>query len=170
MECVIREETAADQSTVESLNERAFGGPDEARLVRALRGAAPGIVSLVAIGDGRPVGHILFTPVVVEGPAGRTPATALGPMAVEPEAQRKGIGTALVRAGLQACGDAGEKLVFVLGHAEYYPRFGFRPAAPADFHYKSSEFDPYFMMLELVPGSAPQGGGMVTYHPEFDRV
>lgn len=168
MECNVRAETAADQGAVESLHEKAFGGPVEARLVRALRDAAPGIVSLVAVGDGRPVGHILFTPVIVEGPAGRTPAMALGPMAVEPELQRKGIGSALVRAGLQACRDAADKLVFVLGHVEYYPRFGFRPAAPAGFHYRSSEFDPYFMMLELEPGSAPQGGGMVCYHPEFE--
>ena len=91
-------------------------------------------------------------------------------MAVDPECQRKGIGAALINAGLRACRESGDRLVFVLGHAEYYPRFGFRPAAPAGFHYKSSEFDPYFMMLELVAGSAPPGGGMVSYHPEFDRV
>jgi putative acetyltransferase len=165
---IVREEAPADFSSVEALLERAFGRPDEASLVRRVRDADPRVISLVAVTDDRIVGHILFTPVAME--AHQTLLMGLGPMAVEPAQQRQGIGTALAREGLEACRAAGTGLIFVLGHAEYYPRFGFQPAAASGFHYKSEEFDPHFMVLELVPGSTGARGGMVSYLPEFDQV
>ena len=166
---IVRNETPADYQSIEQLNKRAFGGPDESRLIRNLRGIDSRIISMVALDRERVVGHIMFTPVTAEGADGRTPAAALGPMAVDPAVQKHGIGSTLVRAGLEATRAAGEKLVFVLGHERYYPRFGFEPAAPRGFHFRSAKFDPYFMLLELVPGSAPRRGGMVNYLPAFDE-
>ena len=101
--------------------------------------------------------------------AGVGSAMALGPMAVLPEYQNRGIGSRLVRSGLEACGEIGEHVVFVLGHAEYYPRFGFKPAVALGLRYKDSRFDPHFMVAELVPGALGGMSGQIIYHPEFDR-
>jgi putative acetyltransferase len=125
----IRREHLEDAPAVDALLVRAFGQPDEVRLVEALRSSAEYIpeLSLVAVDGDEIVGQILFSRVIVEGER-PGPAVALAPMAVAPERQRSGIGTALVRVGLQACGGLGASLVVVLGHPSYYPRFGFVPA------------------------------------------
>ena len=167
---LVRREAPADFSAVETLLERAFGRPDEASLVRRIRDADPRVISLVATTGDQIVGHILFSPVSIEAHHHHTLLMGLGPMAVEPPQQRQGIGSALAREGLEASRAAGASLVFVLGHAQYYPRFGFQPAAPYGFHYKTSEFDPHFMLIELVPGAASSRGGMVSYMPEFDQM
>jgi putative acetyltransferase len=121
---LVRPELPSDRNAVRALHEAAFGRPVEADLVDRLRGS-PGWVpelSLVAEEAGDVVGHVLFTRAAVGGEA----ALALGPLAVLPACQRRGIGTALVEAGLAATGDA---LVFLLGDPAYYGRFGFRLAA-----------------------------------------
>jgi len=166
----IRPEQPEDHAAVFVVNERAFETSAEARLVDALRPVAQPLISLVAVLENQVVGHILFTPVTVEGDAGTPKAMALGPMAVLPEYQNQGIGSQLVRAGLEACRQIGERVVFVLGHAEYYPRFGFQPAAPKGLRYKHPDFDPYFMVAELSPGALQEMTGWVQYHPEFDNV
>jgi len=94
---------------------------------------------------------------------------ALGPMAVLPERQGEGIGGALVRAGLAACRAAGYDLCIVLGHAEYYPRFGFRPSAPFGIRWEHGA-EAHFMVLELRPGALAGRGGVARYRPEFDGV
>jgi predicted N-acetyltransferase YhbS len=90
-------------------------------------------------------------------------------MAVLPALQRRGIGSELVRAGLRECAAQGAALVFVLGHPEYYPRFGFVPAAPLGMHYQSETFDPAFFVLELEPKNLAGLQGWVRYHPAFDQ-
>src|SRR5262245_35475363 len=118
----IRRERPADEEAVHRVNESAFGGPDEAAIVEALRANGGATLSLVAELDGTVVGHILFSPVSID-PAGT--ALGLAPMAVMPVHQRRGVGGRLVREGLELLREAGHGAVVVLGHAEYYPRFGF---------------------------------------------
>jgi amidase len=145
----------------------AFGRPQEACLVDRLRDVAHPQVSLVADREGQVVGHILFTPVTIE--SGLVVETGLGlaPMAVLPQYQRQGIGTRLVWAGLQRCRQMGYHLVVVLGHAEYYPRFGFVPAAHRGLHCEYDVPDDVFMVAELQPGTLAGRRGMLKYHPAF---
>lgn len=166
----VRAEESTDHEAVAKINERAFGGPDEARLVDALRGGGHRMISLVAVLHDEVVGHILFTPVFIEAQHSRSPAMALGPMAVEPRLQKQGVGSALVRAGLEACQALREPVVFVLGHPGYYPRFGFQPAGPSGLHYQSEALDPAFMVAELEPGALAGRSGWVKYLAEFDDV
>lgn len=157
----VRFEEPSDVAAIRRVNEAAFGQPDEARLVDLLRDAARPFLSLVAEDEGEIVGHIAFTPV----DAGGTTILGLAPMAVAPERQRQGIGSMLVRRGLEACRRAGFAAVVVLGHPEYYPRFGFEPAAPHGLRSEYDVPDPVFMVLELVPGAAPRG--LARYHSAF---
>ena len=135
-----------------------------------LRAAGAGVVSLVAEEAGQVVGHVLFSPVRVERADGQgREALGLAPMAVRPEHQRRGIGGRLVEAGLAACRRSGHGLVFVLGHPEYYPRFGFVPAFEHGCRFRSEEFDPAFFVAELSPGALAGVKGLVHYHDAFDR-
>lgn len=128
MAMTIRAESSGDIAAIRALNLAAFDGDAEAGLVDRLRHEADPYLSLVAVVDGAIAGHIVFSPATLDAdPA--LPALALGPMAVLPARQREGIGSALVRAGLERCRELGVKAVFVLGHPLYYPRFGFVPAA-----------------------------------------
>jgi putative acetyltransferase len=163
---VIRAERAEDIVRVRDVNLRAFDTPLEAKLVDALRRDADPIISLVAV-DGRAlVGHILFSPVtVLLQPDLRV--MGLAPMAVTPERQRQGIGSALVREGLAACERLGAAAVVVVGHAHYYPRFGFVPASSYGL---ASEYDvpaDVFMAREIMPGALGRVSGTVRYHPLF---
>src|SRR5687768_7144715 len=124
----IRREEAQDIPKIHALNVAAFGSTVEANIVDVLRSDAPGVVSLVADDNGEVVGHIMFSPVRVAG-APDLRAMALAPMAVIPQRQRMGIGSELVRAGLEECRRSGVAAVFVVGHSWYYPRFGFSPAS-----------------------------------------
>jgi putative acetyltransferase len=155
---------------VRAVNERAFGQAAEADVVDALRGRAEPFVSLVGALDGRVVGHILFTPVSIVSDDGTTQAMALGPMAVLPALQRQGIGSQLVRAGLEECRKIGQFVVFVLGHPTYYPRFGFEPAPPKGLTCKWEVSDEVFMVIELVPGALVGLRGLVRYADAFKDV
>jgi len=168
VDVVVRPERESDAAAVYRLVAAAFERDDEARLVDLLRAAADPYLALVAEDGERIVGHIAFSPITIDGdgPA----AMGLAPVAVEPGAQNRGIGGTLVRAGLKACAERGVGLVFVLGHREYYPRFGFRPAADLRFLYRSHELDSAFFVLELTPGAAAGRCGSVRFHPAFDEV
>jgi putative acetyltransferase len=155
----IRSETPADYPAIHAVNRSAFDQTDEADLVDRLRAEGAVLLSLVADQDSAILGHVLFTRMHVAD----TPAVALAPVAVEPAHQRQGIGAALIRRGLDVLRDAGERLVIVVGHPSYYPRFGFSAATGI-----GHPFPPeVFMALELTPGALANVAGPVRYPPAF---
>jgi putative acetyltransferase len=162
----VRPETPDDTAAVHAVHVAAFPTDAEARLVDRLRVNGQARVSLVAEVDGAVVGHVLFSPVSLVTPDACCWGLGLAPLAVLPSHQRRGIGAALVREGLTACQAAGCGFVVVLGHPAYYPRFGFGKASAVGL---GNEYgaDDAFMVLELVPGSLPAGGGLVKYGVEF---
>lgn len=163
----IREEKPEDSEAIWRVNEEAFGQPNEAALVAALRDAGAVTLSLVAERQDESVGHILFSPVRIEAGGVTHQAVALGPMAVAPAHQRQGIGSQLVRAGLARLKQEGHRLVIVLGHPGFYPRFGFKPAAPHSIYYIHDLPPEVFMVCELAPGALEGVQGVVHYRPEF---
>jgi putative acetyltransferase len=167
---LIRREEAAEFGAVRLVNELAFGQPNEADLVDALRRAAAPQISLVAVIEGRVVGHIFFSPVTVEADGESFTAMGLAPMAVLPEFQKQGIGSKLVREGLAECSRIGQEVVFVLGHADYYPRLGFTTAGAKGFRSEYDVPDEVFMVAELRPGALDGRRGLVKYRPEFALV
>jgi len=162
----IRNETPDDHPAVREVNERAFGGPHEAALVDMLRSANKALISLVAVSQGRVVGHILFSSVTVAVAPESFRGIGLAPMSVLPEFQNKGIGSRLVREGLEACEREGYDAVVVLGHTGFYPRFGFLRAKDhgLDNEYNATDA---FMVLELREGVLGRIRGLVKYAPEF---
>jgi putative acetyltransferase len=166
MSPVIRPEAAADHAAIREVNRLAFGGEDEARLVDALRAGGYARTSLVAEEGGRVVGHVLFSDLPIVTASAAVEALALAPLAVLPSHQRRGIGTMLVREGLRACRVAGHRIVVVLGHPEFYPRFGFS-AKRAD-RLKSPFPGPAFMAVELVPNALEGVTGEVRYPQPFE--
>jgi putative acetyltransferase len=166
----IRREGPADAAAVRRVNESAFERGAEADLVDLLRAAGKATVSLVAVEDGEVVGHILFSPVTVASAQRELPALGLAPMAVMPPMQRRGIGSLLVGAGLAACRAIGHRAVFVLGHPEYYPRFGFVRASSYGISWEHEAPDEAFMALELVAGALRGVSGVVRFQPEFGSV
>lgn len=165
----IRPETEADGAAVRAVNEAAFETPAEADLVEALRRKHVPLVSLVAEVEGEVVGHILFSPVSLhERP--HLNVMGLAPMAVAPDHQHEGIGSALVRQGLARCKELGYRAVVVVGHAQYYPRFGF---VPAHRHGLRCEYDvpaDVFMVAELEAGALDGASGLVRYDDAFAGV
>ncbi len=163
---LIRPEQPEDHAWVFALNVAAFESTAEAGLVDGLREQCDNLVSLVAV-DGREiVGHILFSPATLECDE-KASVFGLGPMAVAPTRQRQGIGTMLVEAGLDRCRKLGFEAVVVLGHPEFYPRFGFVPASQFDLDSDFPAPDEAFMALELAPGALRGKSGRVKYHPLF---
>lgn len=164
----IRPETEEDFEPVFRLNELAFESDAESRLVEKLR-AKPHI-SLVAVDNGKIVGHIFFSGIFIESMDGEvSETTGLAPMAVLPGYQDQGIGSQLVRAGLEACREDGRDSVFVLGHANYYPRFGFEIAARKGFTCQFEVPDDHFMVLELKDGALAGKSGKITYPSDFSE-
>ncbi|MFT3725740.1 MAG: N-acetyltransferase [Hyphomonadaceae bacterium] len=145
----------ADKPAVQDLNTRAFGRPDEAAIIRKLEDAGDVLVQMVCEMDGQIVGHILFYPM---GVLGRLGGAGLGPMCVDPWAQREGIGSSLATAGLKMMRDNGVPIVFVLGHEAYYPRFGFSVEATADF--ETPLKGPHFMAVRYRFGP-PMSGKLI---------
>ncbi len=155
---IVRPATPADHAAIRAVEIAAFGQEDEAALVDRLRADGDALVELVAEDEGAIVGHILFSPMQAR-PA--MSVAALAPVAVIPERHAQGVGSALVRAGLDACRAAGVEAVIVLGHPDYYPRFGFSADAARGVE---APFDgPAFMALSL-KGALPAAVG---YAPAF---
>jgi putative acetyltransferase len=158
-------ESVDERATIRAINEAAFGGSDEADLVDKLRGDAHALISLVAVVESRIVGHIMFSRMWIDTPAGLVSAVALAPVAVRPEHQRKGIGGLLIQHGLELLRGRGEKIVIVVGHHDYYPRFGFSTdkAKLLESPFPSAAF----MALELRAGALAGIHGSVIYPPVF---
>jgi putative acetyltransferase len=166
----IRFERPEDAAQVRHANELAFGQAMEADLVDKLRQACTDTLSLVAEDD-TIVGYIFFTPVLVESAERRVLGMALAPMAVLPDRQRRGIGSQLVRRGLNILRDRGCPFVVLVGHPEFYPRFGFEPCSA---HGITSQWegipDNAFMILVLDAQTMTGVSGVAKYRKEFDEV
>ena len=165
----IRAEEPRDQAAVRHLNEVAFGNGPEAVVVDKLRASCSNYVSFVAIDQGTVIGHILFTPATLDN--GALAGMGLAPMAVLPSHQRQGIGSLLVRHGLEHLRQSGCPFIIVLGHPEYYPRFGFERAS----HYKlQSQWegvpDEAFMVVVFDRDAIPEAGSIARYRAEFDEA
>lgn len=165
---LISAERARDIPMIHAVHAEAFETDFEARLVDRLRERADPFLSLVARSGDIVVGHILFTPVrLAEG--GKAALLGLAPMAVLPAFQGQGIGGRLVERGLEAARELGARGVVVLGHADYYPKFGFRPASDFGLSNEFGVAAAHFMALELVPAGLSGVSGPVRYDPAFSE-
>ncbi|WP_261132101.1 GNAT family N-acetyltransferase [Bacillus sp. Marseille-Q3570] len=169
----IRAEHETDIPKIKEVNVLAFGQENEARLIEGIRNSDAFIpeLSLVAVTeDGDVIGHILFSRISIKTAGGSEPTLALAPMAVKPDWQNKGIGSALVQEGLQRCVEAGFDAVIVLGHSKFYPRFGFVRASTKGIHPPFEVPDEAFMVYEAMPGILDGIEGTVQYPEAFSAV
>ena len=165
----IRFEKPEDIAFIHSVNEQAFGRVSEAKLVDTLRLACTDHLSLVADDNGSIIGHLMFTPVVVTDGKQKTEGMGLAPMAVLPSRQRQGIGTQLVDSGLQILKEKGCPFVIVLGHPEYYPRFGFQAASGCNIRTQWDGVpDDAFMILVMDHEAMQNVSGVATFRDEFN--
>jgi putative acetyltransferase len=166
----IRPETEADFDAIAIVNTLAFHQTGESRLVRMLRESGDLSLSLVAEVDGELVGHLAFSPISIDGETADSIVAGAGPLAVAPDLQREGIGSALLIEGLKRIETKGFNAVVLLGHAAYYPRFGFAPASQFMLRCEYDVPDEAFMAKELVPGALQGVHGVVHYHDAFGEV
>jgi putative acetyltransferase len=164
---LVREELAGDAEQVQCVQKAAFPTDAEGQLVEALRKGGNLTVSFVAVDAGTVLGHVAFSPVTIGTHS--EPGLGLGPVAVRPGAQRRGVGSALIRAALARCKQMNVPFVVVLGDPAYYLRFGFRRAHAFGIG-NEYQADAEFMALELVPGGLPRHGGVARYCKEFEIV
>jgi putative acetyltransferase len=163
----IRPETPADLAAIHEVNRLAFGQDAEADLVDGLRAGGFVRLSLVAEEGGEVVGHIMFSRLPIITETGVVEALALAPMAVLPTHQRRGIGTKLVEEGLRTCREAGHRIVLVLGHPAFYPRFGFSASLAVPLSSPFGGGDSW-MAVELTPGALTGVVGRVEYPGPFE--
>jgi len=165
----IRSEEPGDSAAIQEVHTKAFGGPLEAKLVRLITERKKALISLVAVSEDSVVGHILFSRVTIANSPAAFSGVGLAPVAVLPKSQRQGIGSKLIREGLERCRQAGYDAVVVLGDPAYYSRFGFVRAADFGLQNEYGVHDE-FMVLPLRRGALDGVSGMVKYLPEFSEV
>ena len=166
----IRKEKDSDKENIWKVNAEAFETEAEANLVNALRDSGIPFISLVAEEEAEIVGHILFTPVELVGNDSDLKLMGLAPMAVLPKLQKKGIGSQLVKTGIENCSTQGYDAIVVLGHPEYYPKFGFVPSVRYGIKSEHDTPDEAFMVLELKESSLKNKNGIIKYHAAFGSV
>ena len=171
---VIREALDSDLPAVLTINRMAFGQDDEAALVQDILSdaSAQPALSLIALEENRPLGHVLFSQAHLSGPDGGHAVVILAPLAVVPDAQRQGIGGRLIERGLALLADAEVELVFVLGYPAYYRQHGFQPAAPCGFvaPYPIPDKDADAWMVQaLRKGETAPAGGKVACCDALDK-
>ena len=167
----IRDEKPADIPAIRKLNALAFGQSQEAEIIDELRKNCKALLSLVAEDDGVIVGHVLFSPVTFDNDIGAPVGMGLAPMAVLPERQGEGLGSALVEAALEKLKEMRCPFIVVLGHADYYPRFGFVPASTFGFRCQWEGVpDENFMTLVLSAEAVKDIQGVLRYRNEFDAA
>lgn len=170
MDLLIRFEEPSDQPGIFALNQLAFGRPDEARLVDALRQAGVLTHSVVALHQGWVIGHIGFSPVLLHEPSGATACLGLAPMAVHPDFQRQGVGREMYVHWLHHADFDAYPLLFVLGHPTYYPQLGFERAAPYHLTWDQGDYPEAFMVQELRLGGLLHRRGKVSFHQLFNGI
>ncbi|PZD75350.1 hypothetical protein C1752_00261 [Acaryochloris thomasi RCC1774] len=166
-ETIIRPERISDVDAIWSVNQQTFETEAEANLVNALRKSASPYLSFVAERGSTVIGHLLLTPVDLVGECSKRKLMGLAPMAVLPAAQRQGIGSQLIKAGITACRRLEYDAIVVLGYPSYYPRFGFVPASLFDIHSSYEVPDDAFMILALSPSCLSDVHGIIQYHEAF---
>ncbi len=169
----IRAEQTKDSCAIKEVNDLAFGREDESSLIEAIRSSEHFVPQLSLVAEtsaGEVVGHILFSKIGIETEGGFVTSLALAPMAVKPDYQQRGIGSDLVREGLSRCAEAGYGSVIVLGHPQFYPKFGFIPASEKKLQGPFDVQDQYFMVCETQIGSLSGVEGMVRYPESFFNV
>ncbi len=165
----IRAEQPGDITAIRTVNERAFRQPHEADIVDALRKNCPDTISLVAESSRMIVGHIFFSPVSIEGAEKQLTGMGLAPMAVNPDEQKHGIGTRLIKAGLEILHKRNYPFVVVLGYPAYYRRFGFVPASQYGLKCQWEGVpDDALMVLLLDQAFSSKLSGVVRYRDEFN--
>ncbi len=168
---LIRPESREYVEGIHVVEERAFGRPGESDLVDQIRQRGMATISLVAVENGRVVGHVLFSPVTIGEGDTALKALGMGPVAVLPERQRQGIGTRLIHAGLEECRQLNAKAVVVLGDPRFYTRFGFEPARRFQIRFEDLNVpEEDFMVIELRRGALEGHVGIAYYQPEFKNV
>jgi putative acetyltransferase len=165
----VRRAVASDIEVIARIHATAFGSPLEARLVKRLHEARKAVISLVAVSDGQFIGSIIFSPVAITGAPMHTRVLGLAPVGVLPEFQKRGVGSLLVRAGLQEARRLNYDAVVVLGDPRFYSRFGFSPAAKFGLNNEYGLKDE-FMAMEMKAGVLAGVRGLVRYSKEFQEV
>jgi putative acetyltransferase len=163
----IRSETNRDINGIYHVNEQAFNRKTEADLVDNLRINKAITLSLIAEVEEKIIGHILFSPVIVQPDQSDYNSVTLAPLAVLPACQHKGIGSQLIRTGLKECRLLGHDFVFLVGHPEYYPRFGFIQAKSKGLKCEFEAPDEAWMLVQLDKKTSIQTGGTVYFRTEF---
>jgi len=168
----LRKEQEKDLESIAMVNDMAFGRKAESKLIDALRNTTEFIpeLSVVAVVDGKVIGHILFYPISIIAGKKKHTSLALAPMSVLPAFHKKSIGKLLVIYGLQVAKDIGRKSVIVLGHPSYYPKFGFEPASKWNIKSPFPAPDEAFLAIELEKGSLEKVSGTVIYPKAFDDL
>lgn len=167
----IQEEKPEDFEAIRNVNLEAFGQSAEADIIDKLRQNCPDILSLVAVQDGRVVGHVFFSPAVIESGAELLHGMGLAPVAVLSAWQRQGVGSMLIRKGLETLTGRGCPFIIVLGHPEYYPRFGFERASLRGIRSQWEGVpDDAFMILSLDEAALKGISGVARYRAEFDEA
>lgn len=165
----VRPESPPDEPVIAEIHRLAFGREAPADLVAAIRqsnGFIPEL-SLVALRDNTIVGHIMLSQISIQTEGGTLPAVALAPIAVHPTRQRQRIGSALILAALDRALQLGHAVVVVMGHSDYFGRFGFMSARAMGLEAPFDVPDDEFLVLGLRPGALDEATGMVTYPPAF---
>ncbi|RUT78131.1 GNAT family N-acetyltransferase [Ancylomarina longa] len=172
MKITIRPENKSDYRTISMVTDMAFGREEEGKLIENLRKNRKFIkdLSLVACMGSEIVGHILFTPILIKHEDKIFNSLALAPVSVIPELQSLGIGSQLIQKGLAKAKKLGHESVIVLGHENYYPRFGFLPASKYRITAPFEVPDNVFMAIELVKNTLQNVHGCVAYPKEFNEV
>jgi len=164
----IRTECPEDLKKIRHVYIEAFETETEAELVEALRDSGIPIISLVAEYKGELSGHIMFSPMTLDGKP-EILLAALAPLAVLPEHQRKGIGSRLVNEGIPHCRTSEYSCIVVLGWPEFYPRFGFTPSTKYGIKTEYDVPEEVFMVLMLTDDAAVDYSGTAKYHQVFNQ-
>lgn len=166
----IRKEGPGDFTVIKKINDLAFGQEQESKIIDSLRKNCDNLLSFVADDDGKVVGHIMFSPVMISGTEEPIWGMGLGPMAVLPEYQRRGIGSALVKEGIRILKDRNCPFIILVGHPEYYPRFGFKKASLYRIKCQWEVPEEAFMILVLDESAMSGVSGIAKYRDEFNEA